>query len=429
MRNPGAHLHILEKIAERKAARKRQVSVTADSVTLGSHDAADVQLTGHQKAFILEIKNDRSGWWLLNPLRNPDVRVNGTKVGLETRLQDQDKIEIDGHEILFEPGSKWERNLPPFIPQPESDESLWRYFLEEAEFDEILINGAKSIFVDWKGILLPAPWTFSHDDFTVQKVHRSTKVEGAWASWRLNRQLRFQAALPPLVEHPHVAIRKAKKFSLKLEDLEKARFGNPEQIDFLRRSLEEKQNILISGGTSTGKTVLLRALVEKTDPKERVVLLEEEAEIDWPHAHLVAIECGRGNLRQAVIESLRMRPNRLVVSEVRGAEAFEMLQAMNTGHSGALSTIHSNSTREAVTRLESLVMSAGTQLSVGSVRRMIANAIHLIVQLDRNAEGERFISGISRINGIQNETLLFSDPLELEPKGIRQRVRLKSEDE
>ena len=326
-----------------------------------------------------------------------------------------------GLRLLFEYQIK-KKAIFDFSHHPSSDEALWKYFLEEGEFDEILINGADVIYVDYQGQLLQTPWRFSSDEFLNDKIHRSSKVTGGWGSWRLNRLLRFQAAVPPLVERPHISIRKAKKFALNFDELIKRKFGSFDQMEFIRHALSEKQNILISGGTSTGKTVLLRSLIEMMDPEERILLLEEEAEIDWPHPHLVSIECGRGNLSPAIIESLRMRPNRLIVSEVRGHEAFEMLQSMNTGHSGSLSTIHANSPRDAITRLETLILSNGTQLTVSAARRMIAQAINIIIHLNRNSDGERFIDGISRLSGIQNDTLLFSDPLSTEGRGLKQRI-------
>lgn len=418
-----AQLIVLEKLSddEKEKARKRVVAVTAESVTIGTQEACDIQVRLFSHPFVIEIKSDSSGWWIVNPLRIQHLKVGATKVSLEHKLSHNDHIQIDGHTIIFESAQKIERNQPNFRFQPDSDEALWRYLIDENEFDEILINGSKNIFVDWQGILLLSPWSFSNDQFIVDKIFQSTRVEGSWASWRISRRLRFQAALPPLVERPHIAIRKQKKFSLDLEQLERNKLGTPDQIAYLRKALEERKNIVVSGGTSTGKTVLLRALVKEMDPHDRILLLEEEAEIDWPHPHIVSLECGRGNLRQAVIESLRMRPTRLIVSEVRGAEAFEMLQAMNTGHSGSMTTIHANSTREAITRLESLVLSSGIALNIAAVRRMIAQAVEVIVQLNRDSNGERHIESISKIGGIQNETILFGDPLQIEPRGLKQK--------
>lgn len=412
---PKAQLILFEKV------RRRIINITAESVTVGSLDSADVRLENTKKSFLIEIKFSGGSWWLLNPLRNSKIFLNEKPVSLEAKLSDKDEILAEGFRLTFESSAQKKKDFS-FISQPSSDEALWKYLLEENEFDEILINGSNNIYVDYRGSLQLAPWKFSSDHFLTEKIHKSARAQSGWASWRLNRLLRFQAALPPLVENPHISIRKAKKFALSFEQLTENKFGSLDQMDFIKHALTEKQNILISGGTSTGKTVLLRSLVELMDPGERIVLLEEEAEIDWPHPHLVSIECGRGNLAHAIVESLRMRPNRLIVSEVRGQEAFEMLQAMNTGHSGSISTVHANSPRDAITRLETLILSTGTQTTVSAARRMIAQSINIIIQLERNSDGERFISGISRLSGIQNDTLLFADPLATEGRGLKQRI-------
>lgn len=403
------------------APKRRSISIDAESVTIGSEPTADIEVRGHGKPFLIEVKNEGSEWWLMNPLRNPHLRVNGKRVGFEHSLKSGDEIQIDGHLIAFEAETKISEILPSFIEQPESDDALWRYFLEESEFDEIMINGAGSIFVDWRGVLIQAPWQFSSNDFLMNKVRANGKSEGPWASWQVHRSLRFHAVLPPLCQVPHITIRKAKKNRFNLDDLLQLSFGSPDQIGFLRGAVKARQNILISGGTSTGKTVLLRGLIQEVAPQQRIVLLEEESEIDWPHSHLISVECGRGNLRRAVVEALRMRPDRLIVSEVRGAEAFEMLQAMNTGHSGSMTTLHANSPREAITRLEGLLLGSGSSLNVAAARRMIAQAVNLVVQLDREADGHRFIQSISRISGIQGETILYSDPLQTEGRGITQK--------
>lgn len=422
---PKAQLTILEKTSNEPNSlpRKRVVSMAIDSVTIGSDSHADVQLKTFSSPFLLEIKCDGSSWWVLNPMRRPGSKLNGKPLSLDSQIENQDTLEIEGHLITFEVVREDRQRSFSFIKQPESDEALWNYLTQEEEFDEILINGSDTIYVDYRGTLQRSPWKFSSDSFLNKKISTTVSQSATgWLSWRHERRLRFQAALPPLVERPHVAIRKTKKFALSFKDLEASGFGTLEQMAYIREAIRTHQNVIISGGTSTGKTVFLRSLLEMVDTQERVVILEEEAEIDWPHPHAVSIECGRGGLRQSIIESLRMRPNRLIVSEVRGVEAFEMLQAMNTGHSGCLTTIHSNSTREAISRIESLVLSAGNSLPLGAVRRHIAQAIHLIVQLARSSDGQRYIESISRIAGIQNETILFGDPLQTEPLGLKQKV-------
>lgn len=417
-------LTIFERLNDEKppSVRKRLITVSSDSVTLGSIDSADVQLKSFTKPIFLEIKLSDSEWWIVNPQRTAGIQINKAPLMFESRLAHKDEIQIQGHRIIFEIKESALAEAPKFIEQPNTDEELWLYLLNERDFDEVLINGSQHIYVDWRGVLCKAPWKFSGDDFLIGKIKEHSKVQSGWASWRLNRILRIQAALPPIVEAPHIAIRKAKQNVLSLDQLESSGFGKLEEMDFLRRALKEKQNILISGGTSTGKTVLLRSLIEKVETDERLVIVEEEAEIDWPHPHAVTVEAGRGNLRQSVIESLRMRPSRLIISEVRGGEAFDMLQAMNTGHSGSMTTVHANSAREALARIENLVLMSGVPLTVSAVRRQIAQTIHIIVQLQRDSYGKRSIEQIVRVGGIQNDIILLSEPIGLEAQGIKQKI-------
>jgi len=422
---PKAQIVILEKTSNEPRAlpRKRVITITAESVTIGSDSHADIQLKTFSSPFTLEIKSDGRFWWLLNPMRRSGVVINERPLSLDQRLEHLDAISIEGHRLTFELAEELLARPFKFLDQPKTDEALWDYFMTEDQFDEILINGSSTIYVDYRGTLHRTPWSFSDDDFLIKKIsEKLPSARGGWASWRHDRRLRFQGALPPIVEKPHLAIRKTKKFSLGFNDLAKSGFGTPEQMTFIHEAIRTHQNIIVSGGTSTGKTSFLKSLIELMDPQERIVVLEEEAEIEWSHPHLVSIECGKGGLKQSIVESLRMRPNRLIVSEVRGVEAFEMLQAMNTGHSGCLTTIHANSTREVISRVEALVLSSGNGLPLGAVRRHIAQAIHLIIHLGRSTDGRRFIESISRISGIQNETILFGDPLQTEPLGLKQKV-------
>jgi pilus assembly protein CpaF len=405
--------------------RKRIINITAESVTVGNHESCDLQLKSFSEAFTFEIKHSDEGWWLVNPHRLESVQINGKTADLENRLKRGDQIIIDGHKIIFQQKEKAAEVSPDFLPHPGSDQALWDYLISaKAEFDEIMINGASQVYVDWRGVIYKSPYTFSSNEFLTKLIKKNTKESDGWVSWRLDRTLRIQAALPPQTEEPHLSVRKAKSTVMSLDELLHGGFGSIEQIQFLKDALAKNQSIIISGGTSTGKTVLLRSLVEQIPAADRVIVIEEEAETDWPHPHAVAIESGRGKLRESVIECLRMRPTKLIVSEVRGAEAFEMLQAMNTGHEGSMTTIHSNSAREALARLESLVLSAGVPLTVNAVRRNIAQAVDIIVQLKREPNGKRLIDHIVRVTGVQNDTILLSDPVGLEAAGIKQQLSL-----
>ena len=256
-------LIITEKPKEKGARhRKRVISINTESITLGNHSSADIDLVSFSSApLLIEIKSTESGWWVLNPLRHPHIMVNGEPLSLEKPLQDSSEILVEGYKMIFEKTDCAVKNPPFFKYHPENDEALWQFFLKETDFDEILINGISKIYVDWRGQLFKSPWLFSSHQFLLDKVFYYTKVKSEWSSWRLHRTLRIQAALPPLVEEPHISIRKAKQHVLSLDQLLKTQFGSKEEIEFLKRTLKKRENILISGGTSTGKTVLLRSLV------------------------------------------------------------------------------------------------------------------------------------------------------------------------
>ncbi len=399
----------------------RKIKVTADSVTIGCSVHADIQLKTFSNDFEIEIKWTQGSWWLINLSQSPAIRINGKRIELDSALKNGDQIIIEDYKIFFEaekPQAAHTNDLFDFRPHPGSDELLWQYLIEEKEFDEILINGSSKIYVDWQGNLLLTPWTFSSDQFLIEKISRGGSSTEAWVSWRESRRLRFQAALPPLVDKVHLAIRKARQNVFSLSELEKIEFGTPEQIRFLKLAVKNRESILISGATSTGKTVLLRSLVESIQEDERLVILEEEAETDWPHPHALPIETGREKLRQALIESLRLRPSRILVSEIRGAEAFDFLQILNTGHEGGMTTIHANSEREALSRIENLILTTGLAVNPLAVRAQISQALQLIVQLERLGNGKRRIQGISRISGIQQGTILLGDPVRFEASGI-----------
>lgn len=402
----------------------KKVKITTESVTIGSGPSADIQLKAISNEFELEIKWAQSAYWLVNLSRSNSIRVNGKKIDKDISLKNGDQILVDEHKIFLEIQSveeisnSFENSRFNFRRQPESDELLWRYLIDENEFDEVLINGPSEIYVDFQGNLLKTPWYFQSEDFLKSKIPGSSDDQNSWISWRESRRLRFQAALPPLAEKIHLAIRKARQNVFSLNELEEKEFGTPEQMRFLKNAVVKRESILISGATSTGKTVLLRSLVENISENERIVILEEESETDWPHPHVLAIETGRGQLREALIQSLRLRPSRILVNEIRGAEAFEFLQLLNTGHEGGMTTIHANSERDALSRIENLILTTGLAVNPLAVRAQIAQALQIIVQLERLPNGQRRIQAISRVSGIERGTILLGDPVRFEGSGI-----------
>lgn len=414
---------LLLEIQERvnaKSTRTRRIRVSSESLTLGTTGQEDILLTALGGDFSVEIKYSENQWWIVNPHQSNQIRVNGRLVDLNCALEDESQILLHEHivSVQLEKSQKEETKQNfSFRENFRSDEDLWNYLLEDPQFDEILINGPKQIYVDYQGKLLLSPWSFQSSDFLLQKI--PGELKSGWRSWQINRSLRMQAALPPLVSEIHLSIRKARHHVFSLGELEERAFGSPEQIRILKNAVQKKESLIVSGGTSTGKTVLLRSLVEQVPQDQRLVIVEEEAETSWPHPHAIPIEAGRGQLELSVKECLRFRPDRLIVSEIRGAEAFDFLQAANTGHEGSMTTVHANSPREALHRIENLILSAGKSVHAESIRMQLSQAIQLVVQLKREADGTRKIDQIMRITGIQQGVILMGDPTQIESSGIQ----------
>ncbi|TVQ79154.1 MAG: CpaF family protein [Bradymonadales bacterium] len=421
--NSGIQLQIQE-LTEKRRYRNRVVRVNSESITIGSDGSQDIDLTAFDQNFEVEIKFDGKDWWILNLHRSPQLRINGRLIEKEAKISDSDRILIHEHQILvrFEEQGSEKASTYSFHHRFASDQELWRHLLEEKEFDEVLINGPSKIFVDYQGQLLLSPWKFKSKDFIPSIIRAQGKTEG-WVSWQINRSLRLQAALPPIVDEAHLSIRKARQSVFSLTELEDRDFMSPELARSLREAVKRRESILISGGTSTGKTVLLRSLVQEVPEDQRVIIVEEEAETNWPHPHAVSIESGRGNVETSVKECLRFRPDRLIISEIRGGEAFDFLQAINTGHAGSMTTIHANSPREALQRIETLILARGLAVSPEAVRQQLSQAIRLVVQLERDDSGHRRISQIMRVTGIQNSVILMGDVSKLEGFGIQTELK------
>jgi len=413
----------IQELTQNQSRRMRRIRVSSDSVTLGTGND-DIELTAIDEKFSVEIKYSGGQWWIVNPNRSNQIRVNGKRVGLEMALSNEDQILLHEHQVevqIEEEAARIEKQYS-FHRRFATDAELWKYLLEEKDFDEVLVNGAKQVYVDYQGTLLLSPWQFSTNSFLREIIETKTK-DGSWASWQVDRSLRIQAALPPVVEEPHICIRKARQNVFSLSELEERRFATPEQVRFLQSAINNRESILVSGGTSTGKTVLLRSLVEQIPESQRLLIVEEEAETDWPHPHAVEIEAGRGNLETTVKECLRFRPDRLIISEIRGGEAFDFLQAINTGHEGSMTTLHANSAREALHRIENLILSRGLAVHSEAIRSQMAQAINIVVQLKRDADGFRHIDSVMRITGIQQGVYLMGDPIAFEGSGIQSELK------
>src|SRR5215472_4551335 len=277
--------------------------------------------------------------------------------------------------------------------------------LQDPGINDILVNGHKQVYIERAGILEETNIRFKDDvhlmhiiDKIVSAVGRHVDESSPMVDARLADGSRVNAIIPPLaIDGPCLSIRRFGHIPISEEDLLRNQTLTPQILELMKGAVKARLNVVISGGTGAGKTTLLNVLSGYISDKERIVTIEDSAELIMKQRHVVRLECRPANVegtgavkqRQLVINSLRMRPDRIVVGEVRGEEALDMLQAMNTGHDGSLTTIHANSPRDALARMETMAMMANLNLPEKAVRRQIASAVSLIVQIARFTDGTR----------------------------------------
>ena len=297
--------------------------------------------------------------------------------------------------------------------------------LKDESVSEIMVNGPNQVYIEKKGLLEKANIIFYDDQQLKTVIERILAPIGRridesqpYVDGRLLDGSRINAIIPPLsLCGPILTIRKFSKKKLTVQDLIKFGSITQEAADFLGACVQAKKNIIVSGGTGSGKTTLLNILSGYIPGNERIVTIEDSAELQLSQDHVVRLEArpanleGKGlvNIRDLVINSLRMRPDRIVVGEVRSGEALDMLQAMNTGHDGSLTTAHANTPRDVLARLETMCLFTGLPLPVRAIREQIARAIHLVVQQNRLSNGKRSITKISEIQGMEGEVVLLQD--------------------
>jgi pilus assembly protein CpaF len=305
--------------------------------------------------------------------------------------------------------------------------------VEDDRVTEVMVNGIDHIYVEMGGKLVLTNLKFQDEDqllnviqFIVRSVGRRIDERVPLADARLADGSRVNAVIRPLaLDGPILTIRKFARDPFQVEDL--IRFGSCTEVGFgfLKAAVLAKANVIVSGGTGTGKTTFLNVLSGFIPPEDRIVTIEDAAELQLHQEHVCRMETrpkdinGEGEIaiRQLVINSLRMRPDRIVVGECRGGEALDMLQAMNTGHDGSMTTIHANSPRDALARLETLVLMAGTDLPVKAIRQQVAGAINIFVQLNRLRDGSRRVTQVTEVTGMEGETITMQDIFVFESQG------------
>ncbi len=377
-----------------------------------------------------------------------DLVLNDTYIGLKVQLHQKlleninfsaiDKLEPDElkfqigemvHELLAEeqvPLNLKERNQ---LVSDIIDETLGlgpiEPLLKDATVSDILINTDARVYVERKGKLEMTPVRFKDEKHLIRIIEKIVSTVGRridesspMVDARLKDGSRVNAVIPPLaVDGPIVSIRKFGTMRPTMENLIKAESLTDEIAELLKAIVHSRLNVLISGGTGSGKTTMLNAMSCYISEAERVITIEDAAELQLQQPHVVRLETrppnieGRGevNQRDLVKNSLRMRPDRIILGEIRGGEAFDMLQAMNTGHDGSMTTVHANTCRDAITRVEQMVAMAGFDLPITSIRAQIASAVHVVLQLERMSDGGRRMVSLHEITGMEGEVVSMQE--------------------
>ena len=306
--------------------------------------------------------------------------------------------------------------------------------LSDSTISDILVNGHKQVYVERRGKLEITSVTFRDDahllriiDKIVSQVGRRIDESTPMCDARLLDGSRVNAIIPPLaLDGPLLSIRRFSQDKLMPGDLVEKKALTKGMMELLEGCVKAHLNIIIIGGTGAGKTTLLNALSFFISPNERIVTIEDAAELQLKQPHVARLETRPANLegngavrqRELLVNSLRMRPDRIVVGEVRGEEALDMLQAMNTGHDGSLTTIHANSPRDGVSRLEVMVSIANSNMQINSVRQQIASAVHVLVQASRMSDGSRRVVNITEVTGMEGDMITLQDIFVFEKRGL-----------
>jgi len=308
--------------------------------------------------------------------------------------------------------------------------------LDDPSITEVMINGKEKVYVEQNGKLIKTNVHFSDDSQIIRLIERIIMPLGRridpdspMVDARLPDGSRVNAIIPPVsIDGPSITIRKFQRGKLAIDQLVEIGSLSKFMAEFIRACVLSRFNIIISGGTGTGKTTLLNALSSFIPETERIVTIEDAAELMLEQEHVVRLETKPSNveglgsvtIRDLVRNALRMRPDRIVVGEVRGGESMDMLQSMNTGHDGSLTTLHANTPRDAISRLETMCMMSGLEMPLKVIRQQIAAAIDLIIQINREKDGTRKIVAITEVAGMEGDTVVLTDIFKFERTGVSQ---------
>ena len=316
--------------------------------------------------------------------------------------------------------------------------------LDDKNITEIMVNGPKDIYIELDGrIIKDESISFINDEHIIRTIQRLIQPLGRtidtanpMVDARLKDGSRLNAIIPPLsLKGPVITIRKFKEELANIDDFLRGGTLTPEMAIFLESCIKAKLNIIICGGTGSGKTTLLNVLSSFINNDERIITIEDAAELKLKQEHVISLEtrlvnydgAGEITIRDLVINSLRMRPDRIIVGEVRGKEAFDMLQAMNTGHSGSMTTMHANSPIDALNRLEAMVLMAGMDIPIKAIREYIENAIDIVICTSRISDGKRKVTSICEIKEFKNDDIILNEIFSYKQHGLTSRGEVVGE--
>jgi pilus assembly protein CpaF len=360
---------------------------------------------------------------LIGSLAEQDARAQIRDITMRLMNEESVTLSLEQRQVVIRTIEDEVMGLGPLEP-----------LLADSTVSDVLVNGAKSVYVERRGKLELTDVQFHSDlhlmniiDRIVTAVGRRIDESSPMVDARLKDGSRVNAIIPPLaLDGPMLSIRRFAVELLSVDDLIRIGTLTEPVAKVLQAVVKARMNVLVSGGTGAGKTTTLNILSGFIPETERIVTIEDSAELQLQQAHVVRLETrppnieGRGEVmaRDLVRNSLRMRPDRIIVGEVRGAEAMDMLQAMNTGHDGSLTTVHANSPRDALSRIENMVSMTGIQFPTKGLRAQIASAIHVVLQVERQEDGKRRLVSVSEINGMEGEIITMSELFRFDRQGI-----------